>query len=326
MSPIVWLMRAAFVRSYGPPENITIEELPDPQPERDEMLVRIRATTVNRTDCAFRRATPPISRFLTGLRRPNQPIFGTEFAGEVEAVGPDVTAFDVGDRVFGYREPQFACHAEHVVVGQDEYVARIPEQVSFEHAAAATEGAHYSLTTIRAAGVAAGQSVLVYGATGAIGSAAVQMVHLFGASVTAVCGTANVDRVRELGPRRVIDYQAEDFTQCGEHFEFVLDAVGKSSFGACKPLLKPGGVYSSSELGPGMQNLPLALLGLMHRGRRVKFSIPRLRKDDLELIRQALDDGTFVPLIDSVRPLSEIVDASRHAESGQKVGSIVLVP
>lgn len=319
-------MRAAVAREYGPPEDITIEELPDPRPARDEMLVRVHATTVNRTDCAFRRASPWISRFLSGLRRPKQPVFGTEFAGVVEMVGPDVTAFGIGDRVFGYREPQFGCHAEYVVVGQGEYVARIPDHVSFEHAAAATEGAHYALTAIRSAGVADGQSVLVYGATGVIGSAAVQLVPLFGASVTAVCGTAYVERVRELGPDRVIDYQREDFTQCGEQFEFVLDAVGKSSFGACKPLLKPGGVYSSSELGPGMQNIPLALLGLAHRGRRVKFPIPRLRKDDLELIRQALDDGTFVPLIDSTRPLAEIVDASRHAESGQKVGSIVLVP
>lgn len=326
MSLIVGAMRAAVARRYGPPENITIEELPDPRPARDEMLVRVHATTVNRTDCAYRAAKPFIMRFVAGLRKPRVTIMGTEFAGVVEAVGPDVTAFGVGDRVFGYREPQFGCHAEYVVVGQDEYVARIPDQVTFEHAAAATEGAHYALTAIRGAGVADGQSVLVYGATGAIGSAAVQLVPLFGASVTAVCGTANVDRVRAFGPRRVIDYQTEDFTQCGEQFEFVLDAVGKSSFGACKPLLKPGGVYCSSELGPGMQNIPLALLGLAHRGRRVKFPIPRLRKDDLELIRQALDDGTFVPLIDSTRPLAEIADASRHAESGQKVGSIVLVP
>ena len=157
-------MRAAVARQYGPPEGITIEEVPDPRPANDEMLIRIRATTVNRTDCAFRRASPPISRFLTGLRRPKQPVFGTEFAGVVEEVGPDVTRFRTGDRVFGYREPQFGCHAEYVVVGEGEYVAHIPEQVSFEYAAAATEGAHYSLTTIRGAGVAAGQSVLVYGA------------------------------------------------------------------------------------------------------------------------------------------------------------------
>jgi NADPH:quinone reductase-like Zn-dependent oxidoreductase len=167
---------------------------------------------------------------------------------------------------------------------------------------------------------------MVYGATGAIGSAAVQLLPHFGASVTAVCGTAHVERVRALGPKRVVDYETEDFTACGETFDFVLDAVGKSTFGTCKPLLKPGGIYSSSELGPGMQNLPLSLLGLLHRGRRVTFPYPRLRQDDLELIRQSLDDGTFVPLIDSVRPLDDIVDASRHAESGQKVGNIVLIP
>ena len=313
-------------RTYGPPDAITIEAVPDPQPGRDEMLVRIHATTVNRTDCAFRRASPSISRVLTGMRRPKQPIFGTEFAGVIQEVGPDVTAFEVGDRVFGYREPAFGCHAEYVAVGEDEYVTRIPDHVSFEHAAAATEGAHYALSAIRAAGVTDGQAVLVYGATGAIGSAAVQLVPLFGASVTAVCGTTHVERVRELGPVRVIDYQSEPFAQCGDRFDFVLDAVGKTSFGACRALLKPGGIYCSSELGPGMQNIPLSLLGLVHRGRRVKFPFPHLRSVDLELIRQALDDGTFVPLVDSVRPLDEIVDASRYAESGQKVGSVVLVP
>jgi NADPH:quinone reductase-like Zn-dependent oxidoreductase len=320
------MMKAAMSRSYGPPESITIEDVPAPRPGRDELLVRIHATTVNRTDCAVRRASPPIVRLLTGLRRPKQSILGTEFAGVVEEVGPDVTAFEVGDRVFGYREPQFGCHAEYVAVGQDEYVARIPDSVSFAQAAAATEGAHYALSAIRAAGVTDGQAVLAYGATGAIGSAGVQLVPKFDASVTAVCGTAHVERVRALGPARVIDYETEDFTQCGERFEFVLDGVGKSSFGACKPLLKPGGIYCSTELGPGMQNIPLSLLGLAHRGRRVKFPFPHLRKDDLELIRQALDDGTFVPLIDSTRPLTEIAEASRYAESGQKIGSIVLYP
>ena len=319
-------MRAAVARRYGPPEGITIEELPDPRPARDEMLIRIHATTLNRTDCGFRNASPPITRAITGLRRPRRPVFGTEFAGVVEEVGPDVTRFRTGGRVFGYREPQFGCHAEYVAVAEGEYVARIPDEVSFEHAAAATEGAHYALSAIRAAGVTDGQTVLVYGATGAIGSAAVQLVPQFGASVTAVCGSAHVERVRALGPDRVIDYQSEDFTKSGERFDFVLDAVGKTSFGTCKPLLKPGGIYSSSELGPGMQNIPLSLLGLVHRGRRVKFPFPHLRTDDLELIRQALEDGTFVPLIDSVRPLSEIVDASRYAESGQKVGNVVLVP
>jgi len=319
-------VRAALARTYGPPEVITIEDVPDPHPGSHEMLVRVHATTVNRTDCAFRIPAQSILRTITGLRRPKQPIFGTEFAGMVEDVGADVTRFDVGDRVFGYREPAFGCHAEYVAVGQDEYVGRIPDHVSFEHAAAATEGAHYALSAIRAAGVTDGQAVLVYGASGAIGSAAVQLLPVFGASVTTVCGTATIDRVRALGPERVIDYQTEDFTKCGEQFNFVLDAVGKSTFRRCKPLLKPGGIYSSSELGPGMQNIPLSLLGLVHRGRRVVFPLPHLRTDDLELIRQALDDGTFVPLIDSTRPLTEIVDASRHAESGQKVGNIVLVP
>lgn len=319
-------MKAALARTYGPPEVITLEDVPEPHPGADEMLVRVHATTVNRTDCAFRTPAQAILRTIIGLRRPKQPIFGSEFAGVVEEIGAGVTTFDVGDRVFGYREPAFGCHAEYVAVGQDEYVARIPDQVSFEHSAAATEGAHYALSAIRVAGVADGQTVLVYGATGAIGSAAVQLLPHFGASVTAVCGTAHVDTVRALGPERVIDYQTEDFTAGGEAFDFVLDAVGKSTFGACKPLLKPGGVYCSSELGPRMQNIPLSLLGLVHRGRRVKFPFPHLRSDDLELIRRSLDDGTFVPMIDSVRPLTEIVDASRHAESGQKVGNIVLVP
>jgi len=319
-------MRAAVARAYGPPESIRVEEVPDPVPGPAEVLVRIRATTINRTDCAFRSASPPITRPVTGMRRPEQPVFGTEFAGVVEAVGVDVSRYAVGDRVFGYREPTFGCHAELVAVGEDEYMTTIPDGVSFESAAAATEGAHYATSAIRAAKVGDGRTALVYGATGAIGSAAVQLLPHFGATVTAVCGTDHVERARELGPRRVIDHQREDFTACGETFDFVLDAVSKTTFGACRPLLEPGGVYSSSELGPGLQNLPLSVLGLLHRGRRVVFPFPRLLDEDLQLIRRSLEDGSFAPLIDSVRPLDEIVDAARYAESGQKIGSVVLVP
>jgi len=319
-------MMAAVSRRYGPAEAVTIEDVPTPEPRRDQILVRVEATTVNRTDCGFRSATPFVTRAFTGLVRPRQPIFGTEFAGVVEEVGQAVSGFEVGDRVFGYREPKFGCHAEYVAVGEGEFVATIPDGVPVEHAAAATEGAHYALGAIRAAGVRPGDAVLVHGATGAIGSAAVQLLPSFGAEVTAVCGTAGVPLVRGLGVQRVIDYQAEDFTRCGTDFGLVLDAVGKSSYAACKPLLGPRGVYSSTELGPMMQNPRLALTTRFRRGRRVIFPIPRLRDEDLALIRRTLADGTFRPLIDSTRPLAEIVDAYRHAESGQKNGSIVLTP
>lgn len=267
-------MRAAVHTRYGPPEVVQVTEVETPAPAADELLVRVHATTVNRTDCGYRTPTPAFARLLFGLRRPRSTILGNEFAGEVVAVGGAVTAFAPGDRIFGYVEGRFGGHAEYLTVAQDGLIAAMPEGVTYAQVAPATEGAHYALSMIRRAQVEAGDTVCVYGATGAIGSAAVQLLKVLGVTVTAVCATPHLELVEHLGADRVIDYTAEDFTAAGQVHDLVIDAVGKTSFARCRRLLKPGGVYVSSDLGPFGQNPLLALVTPLLSGRTVHFPFP----------------------------------------------------
>ena len=243
-------MKAAVHSRYGPPEVVRIAEVAKPAVTGHAVLVKVHATTVNRTDCGFRAAKPFIVRFFAGLIRPRVTVLGGEFAGVVEAVGEGVTAFTAGDRVFGFSEGRFGAHAEYLVMPHDGALAAMPANTTFEQAAPSTEGSHYALSYIRAAKIRSGQCVLVNGATGAIGSAAVQLIKSLGASVTAVCAASHAELVRGLGADRVIDNTAGDFTSDEQAYDVVFDAVGKSSFGRCKQLLKPGGIYLSSDLGP----------------------------------------------------------------------------
>ena len=318
-------MRAAVQTRYGPPDVVRIAEVDRPTPNDDEILVRIHATTVNRTDCANRGANPFFMRLFTGLIRPRVTVLGNEFAGAVEAVGPAVTNLDVGDRVFGYIEGRFGAHAEYLTIPANGSVATIPANVSDLQAAAGTEGSHYALAHIRWAKITAGQDVLVYGATGAIGSAAVQLVKNLGAKVTAVCGTAHLELVRGLGADQVIDYLTEDFTELEQRYDAVIDAVGKSSFGRCRRVLKPDGIYISSELGPHAQNPFLALIAPLSRGKKVGFPIPKHDQQMMEYFQGLLASGEFKPLIDRTYPLDEIVAAYSYVETGQKVGNVVIV-
>jgi NADPH:quinone reductase-like Zn-dependent oxidoreductase len=290
----------------------------------DALLVRVHATTVNRTDCAARAADPFFWRIFTGLRRPRMPVLGTEFAGEVAAVGTAVTKFAVGDRVFGFSDKPFGAHAEYLSIAEAATLATIPRGMTYAEAAPATEGAHYALTMIRGADVQSGQSVLVHGATGAIGSAAVQLLKARGAEVTAVCDTANVDLVKRLGADRIIDYTHDDFTEAGQHYAVVIDAVGKSTFSACKPLLKRRGVYISSDLGPFWQNLFLPAVTAVRRGRRVKFPIPKHDATTAEYLKALMEAGEFLPVVDRCYDLEDIVEAYEYVETGQKVGNVVI--
>ncbi len=325
-------MRAAVHARYGPPDVVRVAEVPRPSVGDRDVLVRVHATTVNRTDCAYRAARPFFVRTLTGLRRPRRPVLGTEYAGVIVETGPAVTRFAVGERVFGYNEGAFGTHAEYLAVGEDAPIATIPVGVSDEHAAAGTEGAHYALAMIRVARIHEGR-VLVHGATGAIGSAAVQLLANLGVFVTATAHTANLELVRGLGADRVVDHTAGDFTRAGDGahdgaydgaYDAVFDAVGKSTFGRCRRLLTPRGSYVSSELGPGWQNLALAASTPLLRGRTVRFPFPR---QDQPMIRQfgdLLGSGAFRPLVDRHYPLEEIVDAYRYVETGRKLGSVVI--
>lgn len=317
-------MRAAVHHGYGPPDIVRVIDVPLPTVRDRDLLVRVHSTTVNRTDCAYRAGRPLLVRPVYGLPGPRAKVLGCEFAGDVEAVGPAVTTFRVGDRVFGYNEGPFGAHAEFLALPATASVATIPANVTYPAAAAATEGSHYALSTIVAARVRPGQRVLVHGATGAIGSAAVQLLSVFGARVTAVCATEYVDLVGSLGAHRVIDYTAVDFTRDDETFDVVIDAVGKSSFGACRRLLSPRGAYLSTELGRGAQNPLLALITPALRGRRVLFPIPHHSQTLVQRLRSLLEAGRFRPLVDRHYPLDRIVDAHRYAESGRKIGSVVI--
>jgi len=317
-------MRAIIHTEYGPPEVVTLTEVDKPAPKDNEILIKVYATTVNRTDCGFRSAEYFISRFFSGLFKPKNKTLGNEFAGVIEAIGKDVTLFTIGDKVFGYNDKTFGAHAEYMTMAEKEAITTMPSNLAYEEAAPITEGAHYALCDIRAAKIKEGQNVLIYGATGAIGSAAVQLVKHFGAKVTAVCNTKNVELVKSLGADLVIDYTKQDFTKTHQTFDFVFDAVGKSSFGKCKPLLNKKGIYISTEPGKNSENIFLALTTPMFSNKKVLFPIPSIRKEDVIFLKELVETGKYKPVIDRQYRLEQIVEAYKYVESGQKTGNVVI--
>jgi NADPH:quinone reductase-like Zn-dependent oxidoreductase len=309
-------VRAVVHDRYGPPEVLRIAELESPAPKDDELLVRVHASTVNRTDCGIRAAWPFFARIFTGLIRPRRTIAGMEFAGEVEAVGAAVTEFAPGDRVFGVKG---GANADYVCVRQSGAVAHMPSGLGYEEAAAIPDGGCTAMSCLRQAGVGAGQRIVVYGATGSIGTAAVQLAKHLGAHVTAVCDQKRLELVRSLGADAVVDYTREDFAARGETYDVVFDAVGKSSYRRCRRALKPDGVYITTD-GGFMWHAPfLALIS-----RHVKLGLARYRKADVTLLARLVDSGEYRPVIDRRYPLEEVVDATRYVETEQKTGNVVL--
>lgn len=317
-------MRAVVHKKYGPPEVAVLSEIDKPVPQEGEVLVKVYASTVNRTDAGFRSAEYFVSRFWSGLFKPKYQTLGCEFAGVIEAVGKGITTFKVGDKVFGFNEATFGGHAEYLTIAEKAAITHMPSNVDFYTAAPISEGAFYALNIIRAVTIVPRQEVLVNGATGAIGSAAVQLLKYLGARVTAVCNTKNVDLVKSLGADVVIDYQTQDFTASKTKFPFILDAVGKSSFGACKPLLTDKGIYISTELGKGGENIFLALITPILGGKKVLFPIPEVKKEDIVFLKERVEKGDFKPVIDRAYSLDQIVDAYRYVETGQKTGNVVI--
>jgi NADPH:quinone reductase-like Zn-dependent oxidoreductase len=323
------MMRAAVCPSYGPPEVVRIAQVEKPTPGDDQVLVKVHATTVNRTDCGVRSGKPFFARLFYGLGRPKAAILGNEFAGEVEAVGGRVTAYRAGDRVFGFTAGfgapgEFGAHAEYLVMPAAGALASMPANMTYEEVAPGTEGAHYANALIQTARIRSGQDVLVYGATGAIGSAAVQLLKSIGTSVTAVCATNGVELVRSLGADRVVDYTAQDFTSDERRYDFVIDAVGKTTFGRCRRLLKPGGSFLVTDGGPLFQNLFLVFLTPLLGGRKVRFGLQRQSHATVTHLKELLESGRFRPVVDRRYPLDEIVEAYRYVDTGQKVGGVVI--
>ncbi len=321
-------MKAIVYEKYGPPDVLQLKEVAKPVPKDNEVLIRIYATTVNRTDCATIRAKPFFARLLTGIFKPKKQIPGTEFAGKIEEVGKNVKSFKVGDKVFGFEEQGSGPHAQYMTISEDKALTTIPKNITYEQAAASTEGAHYAYNFIKNVNIKSGQKVLVNGATGAIGSAAVQLLKYFDVNVTAVCNTKNIELVKSLGADKVIDYTKEDFTKDEEKYNCVFDAVGKSSFAKCKPLLQSSGIYISSDLGYMAQNvfLPLItpIIKPMIGNKKTVFPIPTDIKRSILLIKKLIEQGKFKAVIDRKYPLEQIAEAYRYVETGQKTGNVVI--
>jgi NADPH:quinone reductase-like Zn-dependent oxidoreductase len=295
----------------------------------DEVLVKIHATTVNRMDVHTREANrrgglavTVLSRLVSGIRAPRRRILGSEFAGEVAAVGAAVTEFAVGDRVFGNTGLGFGAHAEFIAMPEDARIAKMPAGMTYEQAAPICDGALNALWCLRLARLQQGSTVLVYGASGAIGTAGVQLAKYFGADVTAVCSAKNLELVKSLGADRVIDYTKEDFTKNGQTYDVIFDAVGKHSFKRSEGSLKPGGRYLATD---GFTNLMLALWTRRFGDKKVIFQLPpRWTKQDILLLKELIETGTFRPVIDRCYPMEDVVEAATYVETEQKTGNVVL--
>ena len=322
-------MRAVVYNRYGPPDVLRLEEVERPAPKEDEVLVKVRAVAVTRADCATREANRRsgvavslISRLISGIRRPKQRILGTEFAGDVEAIGAAVKGFAVGDQVFGTSGFRFGAYAEFICMRESARIAHKPRDMSFEEAAAVCDGGLNALWCLRGAALRKGQTILIYGASGAIGTAAVQLAKYLEADVTAVCSTKNLELARSLGADRAIDYTQEDFTRNGQTYDVIFDAVGKHSFARCSGSLNRGGSYLATD---GFRNLILAVWTSRIGDKKVVFSIPpRYTKQDVRFLKELIEAGKYRAVIDRCYPLEDVIEATRYVETEQKTGNVVL--
>ena len=303
-------LKAVVCTRYGPPEVLRLEELPLPVPRKHEVRIRIRATAVTSSDCYVRGlnltfAYRVMARLALGWTAPRCRVLGMVLSGEVDAVGPQVASFKVGDRVFGFDRHRFGTYAQNVCWPQDGLLAMRPPGLSDQDAAAIPYGGLLALHFLRGADIQPGQDVLIYGASGAVGTSAVQLARYFGAQVTGVCGTSNLELVRSLGAAQVIDYTREDFAQGSERYDLVFDAVGKRKSAAvlrhCARVLSPGGRCISVDNGT-----------------------PKLLRDDLVLLGRLAQDGEIRPVIDRCYPLDDIVEAHRYVDGGHKRGNVVI--
>jgi NADPH:quinone reductase-like Zn-dependent oxidoreductase len=317
-------MKAAVYHQYGGPEVVSITDIDKPIVQDNDVLIRVYASTVNRTDTGFRSAQYIVSRLFSGIVKPKNPVLGCDFAGEIVGVGKSVTQFQIGDRVFGFDDQGFGAHAEYKVISADASIAHIPKGLAYTEAAALAEGGHYALCDIRAAGVVEGQYVMVYGATGAIGSAAVQLLKYFGAYVVAVCSTRHIELVKSLGADEVIDYTKEDISKITHRFDLVFDAVGKISFDTCKSILKDRGIYISTELGPHLQNPFLAITTSFSKGKKVLFPLPTVNQGDIIFLKELVERGKYRAIIDKTYVLDDIVAAHQYVDMGHKVGNVII--
>lgn len=322
-------MKAIVYTTYGPPDVWRLQEVPKPEPKEGGVLIRIHSSAVTRTDCEMREANrksgamvSAISRLVSGVRKPRQPILGKDLAGVVTEVVPGVGEFKVGDRVFGSAGFRFGAFAEYVALPESSRIAAMPESMSFDEGAAICDGGLYALWPLKLARIQAGESVLVYGSSGAIGTAAVQIAKSMGAEVTAVCTAKNLPLMAHLGADHAIDYESEDFTKNGRTYDVIMDAVGKFSFSRSKDSLSPGGRFLATD---HLGNLFLHFWTSRAGSRKVIFSIPpRATKQDVQWFKELFEAGRYCAVIDRTYPMEDIAEAGRYVESGQKTGNVIL--
>lgn len=319
-------MKAIICTAYGPPDVLQLQEVPKPTPKENEVLVKVHAAVVGPSDCAFRKGEPFIVRLIYGIQRPRLATQGVEFAGEVEAVGAAVTQFKPGDPIFGMSTDTFGAHAEYICLPETKPLARKPANFTYEEAVALCDGAPTALTFLRdVAKLQRGQRILINGASGAVGCAAVQLAKHYGANVTGVCSIVNVDLVRSLGADAVIDYTQMDFTQNGQTYDVIFDAVGKSSFLRCKGSLTPNGVYLTTVPTLGMVRDLLSTL--WSRGKKAKFATAGLMQNhaNLNFLKELAEAGQIRAVIDRRYPLAQIPDAHRYVDTERKRGNVVIM-
>jgi NADPH:quinone reductase-like Zn-dependent oxidoreductase len=316
-------MKASIRRKYGSSNLIKIENIEKPIPKDNGILIKVYATTVNRTDCAILTAQPFIMRFALGLFRPRKIILGTDFAGEVVSIGKNVKSFKVNDKVFGFKDTGLESQTEYIT-STEENLFPIPENINYKQAAASLEGAHYAYTFVHKVNIQSGQRILINGATGGIGSALLQFVKQYNVKITATCNTKNLKLIKSLGADKIYDFTKEDFTVDKEKYDFIFDAVGKSTFGKCKPLLKEKGIYISSELGPYSQNLFYAISTSISNNKKVIFPLPYSTKNTIPYIMELLKKEKFRPVIDREYLLEDISKAYEYVLKGEKTGNVII--
>jgi len=315
-------MKASICSNYGSPEVLEIREIEKPVPDENEVLIKVYATTVNRTDLGILSGSPFIIRLFAGLFRPRLAVTGTDFAGQIVSTGKKVKSFGIGDRVMGFGGMGLQSHAEYLTIAEDKAIILMPVNLSYKQAAACLEAPFYALGSINKLKPGAGQTALVIGGTGAIGSSIVQLLKYYGTNITAVCGIENSELVKSLGADRIIDYKNNDFTKVQEKYDFVFDAVGKSNFFKCKPLLKEKGVYAPSD---GLLNAILLLVTPVFGGKKVIFPLPKNVKTGIGFIKELIEKGAFRPVIDREYPFEKITEAYNYVATGKKIGNVIIV-
>ena len=322
-------MKAIEYTTYGPPEVLQLKEVDKPIPGDSYVLIRIYATTVTATECTFRKGDPFFSRLFTGLTKPKITRLGEELAGKVEAVGKEVKHFKTGDEVFGTAGPGFGANAEYISIPEKEVISLKPKKLTYEEAASSIDGFLTALPFLRDKGqIKNGQKVLIYGASGSVGSAAVQVAKYYGAYVTAVCSTSNLDMVRTIGADDVVDYTKEDFTKNGLTYDVIFDAVGKTTFSLCKNSLAPKGIFLESGIGLGVfRHVIWTSLFGSKKARIAATGLrpPHERLKDLKLLKSLMEEGKIKPVIDKLYPLDQIVEAHRYVDKGHKKGNVVIM-